>query len=498
MAVVKDASWWEFARHEYVAKNDELARSAGWYWCDPTAFYGYLFTGIEMEQAGQMIDWDEPGGGHPNAIVLEITGEKYLEAQIVNGVERQIQRPVIHRYTLTEDLDGVMPLVNRSLEQNSTMFVSPVTYFGKNRTAANARYLHAFTVDLDGVRVEHLNQMLYEMRKGFFPQASAVVNSGTGVHLYYMLEKPIPLYPKNIAWLQALKTALTDRVWYEDTSDLPDRQYQGIYQGFRLVGSSTKLNGGQPESKVTRKYETTAFIYADGFDIWRVDLDYLRANVIIQKGSILQTPFDKFRSTVPLEAAKEKWPEWYERRIVHGDPAGQWQCNRGLYDWFFRKLQDGKSVTVHHRYHCIRALAAYADKCGISREELEEDAFSLLDEFEAKTKTPDNHFTESDILAALDEAGTGARLTRAYIERSTAISIPANKRNGRTREKHCEVMRAIQNIDDPEGSWRNKAGAPTKEKLVHDYASAHPGSSQRQIAKALGISPTTVNKWLKS
>ena len=50
------------------------------------------------------------------------------------------------------------------------------------------------------------------------------------------------------------------------------------------------------------------------------------------------------RSTVTLEEAKELYPEWYEKRIVQGEPkqqskmqGGRWGCRDALYGWWKRK-----------------------------------------------------------------------------------------------------------------------------------------------------------------
>ena len=46
------------------------------------------------------------------------------------------------------------------------------------------------------------------------------------------------------------------------------------------------------------------------------------------------------KSTVTLEEAKELYTEWYEKRIVQGEPkqkskkqGGTWVCNEALYEW---------------------------------------------------------------------------------------------------------------------------------------------------------------------
>src|SRR5699024_11370833 len=70
-----------------------------------------------------------------------------------------------------------------------------------------------------------------------------------------------------------------------------------------------------------------------------------------------------------LKEAKEKFPEWYERRILKGIPQKKWSIKRDLYDWWKRQIIDGASGG--HRYFCIMTLAIYAIKCDVSYEELE-------------------------------------------------------------------------------------------------------------------------------
>lgn len=140
-------------------------------------------------------------------------------------------------------------------------------------------------------------------------------------------------------------------------------------------------------------------------------------------------------------------------------------------------------------------LATYAVKCGISKEELEKDAYELI----PFMNTRGDKFTEDDVMHAL-EAFTESYITYPIhtIVTRTGIPIEKNKRNGRKQALHLERARAVQNIDYPNGEWRNEAGAPTKRDLVLNYVKENPSATQREIAQALGISPTTVNKWLKT
>ena len=60
-----------------------------------------------------------------------------------------------------------------------------------------ARFLYALAFDLDGVGMPQLRDVLHQMNKDILPKASFVVNSGTGLHLYYILSEPVPMYPQN-------------------------------------------------------------------------------------------------------------------------------------------------------------------------------------------------------------------------------------------------------------------------------------------------------------
>lgn len=513
----KSRIYWEQKRHEFIAKNDRLFEEPDYFYISPVGFYTSLFPEGFMEDPGVMIDWDEPGGGKPNAIVLEITHEVHL---VDNGHGRKVEKPVTHRYTLTDAIHGddseiednpITKLVNRSNDANTTMFVSPVTYFGKQRSAKNARFLHAFTVDLDGVGVQELKNLLKQVRNGrsaeprarfaSLPQPSAIVNSGTGLHLYYFLDTPVPLKPGIVPFLQELKRALTNIVWIDSTSTLGERQYQGIYQGFRMVGTTTKLNGVLEDSKLKDKYEVTAFMYEPDGEPWTVSLDYLVAYTGVRGDKETMKELEYIREhgvQTPLATAQKLWPDWYQRIVIEGQEKGRWECSRSVYDWWLGKIR--AEASIHHRYWCVQSLAAYADKAGVPYEELEEDAFSLVDIFDRLTDSPDNHFTEADVLAALDSYGDGRshRYSIDGISRRTAIDIEKNKRNGRSQEQHLKIARFARDLNYGDGKrWDDGNGRKPKADMVRSYAADHPDKNHSEIARELGVSRPTVIKWLK-
>ena len=212
-----------------------------------------------------------------------------------------------------------------------------------------------------------------------------------------------------------------------------------------------------------------------------------------------------------LSKAKRLYPEWYHERIELGLPVRpvrewKWRTSRAVYDAWLRRIRE--EAVVGHRYHCIMALAIYALKCDVPYDELKRDAYGLYDAFEGRTNSEDNHFLRSDIAQALRVYRQPGYVTfpNASISYFSGLRIEPNRRNGRDQKTHLRRARAVQLVDDPDGAWRNSSGRPKgspnkshpKRDAVLAYRAEHPEATQRQIAEALGVSKTTVNKWLKA
>lgn len=389
------------------------------------------------------------------------------------------------RHTVLDDLSVVDDLC----ATDDFCVMSPVTYAGASQRKSMAHALYAVVIDLDGLKVrggepKGLEALLaMSGKEGGLPQPTYIVASGTGLHLYFMLEEPYLMFPDAVDALSEMRRTLTRMIWNPQITTLANSiQYEGVTQGFRMVGTATKVG-----TRV-RAFKTGG----------KVEMGYLAG---FTKGLHLLTPRSR-RESVPMEVAKEKWPEWYEKRIVKGVPRGTWRNKRDLYDWWKRRVAEGG--TYGHRYNCIVALAAYAMKCGISREELEADAEELRLVMNGKPAA--DELTRKDVSDALTayRVGMVTYPIDEIVER-TGIKIEKNKRNYRPQEVHLKIARATCDVLHSDGEWRaigRPKGSPNKRHpkrdMIRAYAAEHPDASQRAIAKALGVSPTTVNKWLKS
>jgi hypothetical protein len=283
--------------------------------------------------------------------------------------------------------------------------------------------------------------------------------------------------------LREFKYELTRKVWNRYTSTYTEReqvQYQGIFQGFRMVGTQTKLG---------KRYLVTAFKTGE-----RVTVEYLNGFLMDESKAV--TGF-KYKSDLSLAEAKKKYPEWYERRIVKGEKRGRWHIKRDLYDWWLKKIQSG-TVSVGHRYWSLSVLASYGIKCDIPEDEVMSDALELLPLLDDISDDDHNRFTKRDVLDAMNMYQESyVTYSRAEVERVSGISVPPNKRNGRKQAVHLERARAVQNIDYPDGEWRNKDGRPEKSKIVEEWRKAHPDGRKSDCIRETGLSKPTVYKWWK-
>ncbi len=379
---------------------------------------------------------------------------------------------------------------------NQMALCSMISFSGRRKTARNGYECHGFIIDLDGVGMNQLVRFWDCVdHNGAIPQPTFVANSGHGLHIYYVFEHPVPLYPQVVDHLQQLKRGLTELVWNRETSTYPpkERQYQGIFQCFRMVGSSTKLGVGSDKGKyIIRAWETGS----------RVTISYLN-RFVDDKYKCPESPdysawaWAKDHHT--LAECQRLWPDWYQKRIVDKQAAGQYKCNTGLYNWWLRKIQEPRAARDGNRYHCISMLYVYAVKCGIDKSVVDADAEALLGPFNILTEHADNRFTLSDIKSASKFYDPKfAKITRKEISRRTGIQIPVCRRNGRNRAVHMTVMSAVRDALHPAGAWRNRDGAPKKQQIVEAWRVAHPDGKKIDCQKETGLSRPTVLKWWDS
>lgn len=375
--------------------------------------------------------------------------------------------------------------------------IPPISFYGKTHTKENAHELFAVAIDVDYVGKQQLKNLLKQFGNGVQLCPTYLISSGKGVHLYYFLKEPLQLYRNREGVLAELKEALIRRLWNDTSSIRPDSpDITGIYQGFRCVGSQTKLG----EDFIVKAYKLSDNRYT---------LEDIKASIPSCKVD-LSPLYEKPRreSTVTLEEAKELYPEWYEKRIVQGVPkqrskkqGGTWVCNEALYEWWKRKITE--DVKAGGRYFSIMALCSYGLKCGISEQKIRRDAYAFLDHLESLTEDEDNHFSRADVKDALralkaDRKRLSTIASRQWIEDNTKVSIPANKRNYRKQETHLELARGIRELKGKLGESVSGGGRPTAEQTVREWQESHPAGKKADCHRDTKLDPKTIRKWWDS
>ena len=451
----------EQMRQLYREKNEHLEKFLEP--VTPFEFYREIFPEGSLERRGHYED--AKGNGiaitvpkGENGIALEIEGD---------GKAR--------RHTITDELDTL-----QELQDTDFTIMSPISYFGRQRSGKNARYLYALVFDLDGVGMPQLRDTLHQMNKDILPKATFVVNSGTGLHLYYVLSEPVPMYPQNQKYLKELKYALTRQIWNRFTSTIKEPQMQGVLQGFRVIGSSSKLG---------REFPVVAYRLGGTVELEKL-LDYIPDS----NGEQQRIHGLMRKSRLSLAEAKEKYPDWYERRVVKKERRGRWTVKRDLYDWWLHRIRE--EIHVGHRFYGIMTLAIYAKKCDIDEDELRQDAFALLQPYDDMSIEDINRFTKDDIVCALEMFNEDyVTFPRDDIAKISGLSMPVNKRNWRNQEQHLQFARGIREIKSKLGEDVTGGGRPSECSRVLTWRQQHPEGRKADCHRDTGLDPKTIRKW---
>ena len=325
----------------------------------------------------------------------------------------------------------------QELQDADFTLLNGITYFGRRNVQEYASKMFAMIFDLDGVTDKTLNAFLSGAMVGHaYPVPNYVALSGHGIHLYYIFEEPVSLFPYIKIQLKELKYALTDRMWNAYTSTEEKVQHQGINQGFRALGAKTKDDAAEPAVRVFQ-------LNSHPFNLSQL-CEYVPEEHRIDEKKLWR------ESRYTLEQAKAKFPEWYEKVVVNGDNSRTYWDIAGkvngdnpyaLYDWWKRQILDGASFG--HRYFAIMALAIYGAKNDKDYDEVKADALALVPFL--NSLNPNEPFTDEDCEVALECYDARYKTFPIRdIEKITGIPIKRNKRNGRKKENHIKIVNEMR------------------------------------------------------
>lgn len=507
---------------------------AGYESISPNEFYRFMFP------AGELVEYsDKPRSVESNtewkynAILLENTHKikNIMRWDEKSQMKRRTEKEVWKNYMILDDLNRIDNAVQQFGETDSEFYIAPISYLGRRRTKEAERWIYACIIEVDhpkskivdGHRKQvGLEQLVHDWTGSSMPylMPSACVSSGTGLHLIYFLDRPYPLTDEHQKqqW-DNFRIKFTEKIWNKYVTDAPI-QYENHCQSFRVVGTRTKKNQLVEAFWLSKKRYTIDELFSqvkyDELPKWETIEEFLAKfsdfrNRLYEPDEIMKQkkmPMPKGERTLSpkMQEAKEKYPIWYEERIVQKKPKkekGEWTCHRGLYDWFLREAKE--NPYVGSRYNRIHALAEYAVKCDIDYDEYKKDAYELYMLFKDISKEEPFHYME--FVKSRDEYFNklSRKSTRKWVEEKTGVPMkPPAKRNGRKRKEHLDRVnktrvfrRDVLQEDEYAGNGR-PAGSGTKQQQVVEWRKNNPNGTKSDCIRETGLSKPTVYKWWDS
>lgn len=124
----------------------------------------------------------------------------------------------------------------------------------------------------------------------------------------------------------------------------------------------------------------------------------------------------------------------------------------------------------------------------------------------SKSNDEKDRFTVNDVKAALRGYRAKYKTTsKDKIEYRTGLKMPVTRRNGRKQDVHLNRARLLQNVDYPDGKWREgngrkkgskvSASKSPAAKVVKEWQKANPNGTKTQCASDSGLDRKTVAKW---
>lgn len=356
-------------------------------------------------------------------------------------------------------------------ENRNDMLMGGCTYFNNWISKKSAKDIYSFIIDMDnvysGTLLNALRQDWKTANGEVLPMPTYIVNSGTGLHLYFVLTEPIPNYKVTTKNLDKLYRALaiqqtTNRVYLQ-------KQVQWFGQDFRMAGGMNKYDWKNTVFRVGKKWDIDDLGKAVGLK----DVHFIRYG----------------------EPRTKKLGTEQKTRHKHTKRNG-WRTNRAFYDC---ALQNCRAKTKEgNRYTSMCALSVIAWKCNVSQEELEKDLISLLPDY---NKGAIRQIKEKEIYSAMKMYNSKAILTqRESLENWQGWEYKPIKRNGIKREQHLYLARRRKEDMKMLGMpLKNKEGRPkgtgTAEPIIRAYMENNPLASKAEVIRGTGLSKPTVYKY---
>lgn len=416
---------------------------------------------------------------------LEYIQEQYEEKNMVlSGYGEEVSSSMLYE-DIFGDTEQVIPVVfidegeeqttkhivpmsideaMQQCEDRNDMLMGGCTYFNNWISKKSAKDIYSFIIDMDnvysGTLMNALRQDWRTANGEELPMPTYIVNSGTGLHLYFVLTEPIPNYKATTENLDKLYRALaiqqtTKRVYLK-------KQVQWFGQDFRMAGGMNKYNWKNTVFRVGEKWDIDELGRAVGLK----DVHFVR--------------YGEKRTKKPTGERKS-------RAKRQG-----WRTNRAFYDYAVRECR--AKTKEGNRYTSMCALSVIAWKCNVPQEELEKDLLSLLPDY---NKGATRQIKEKEIFSAMKMYNPKAMLTqRQSLENWQGWEYkPSVKRRKRPLKQADHLKLARNQLAMMKEMGLASQGRPNKENIVREYQALHPNATKSDCIADTGLGKSTVYKY---
>ena len=386
---------------------------------------------------------------------LEISPEDYLSAIfpnkgeeddliIVLGTLKDSKGNVIEKGTVTRIRFGEI----WDIAWRSNAYI-PYCDFKRNyyhsKTLESVR---AFVNDCDGVTSTRLNKILKYLWTSLPAEPTHVINSGKGVHFVYALDKPVKV--RGLRWsVNRLNEVIQDTF-----SELIKVDKHPVVHPYRFPGFQTKINTTATVFKVREPYT-----FEELMELFKVT-----PKKVEKKG----------------EERKSK-----DKAKIYVLPNGK----RAFFEWVLRRLFKNPPIPGR-RHNSFFALGIVSYKC--RREVPYEEAVETIPMVYEDMMDRNLHigFSIEEAYEAFHKGYKSdyVRASWKYLCELLGWEYRPNKRNGRKREEHLEIMNTLRLA---------RKELKRRKYLTQILELKQKGLSQRQISRLLGIPQRTISDWLK-
>ena len=361
--------------------------------------------------------------------------------------------------------------------------------------------VYAIVIDADSVTSKRLDSIfqngfelkLSDTKTHKLPKPTYIVNSGTGIHLYYVFNEPIPYFKKQSNELNKLYKMMAHDLTADHHFGMKE-QILWIGQPYRMVGSLTKIDT-----------ETTAFMYGDEWNIdelanwYGITTKFERRKNIkmeISKDTFREISYNNTKTEVNNEVFIETPITNSSIKKITAIPK---HTNIKFYDSTFKGIKE--KTTCGHRYYSMVALCAVAKKCQITKDRLENDLSELADYFNLEAKNNGTPLIEDDEVrnALKSFKEIGKKNTRVTLENWLGWKYDApyrkDKKVRRSREAHLKRARALLQLAIEAGEVNPAKKADKYRAKVEQILINIPTAKKCDVIRETGFDKKTVYKY---